>query len=140
MAVNVGVRELQSSAKRHADVALSIKTSSSSSLLLVYAAECGLKAALMKRTSIRDTSLLREDLRTHSLRKLARELRLPPVIDLNSLRCAHKSDKSSYVDDHELHQAWRYGRDLKGDDEVKAHSVLLELLVWCEQEAGVTGR
>lgn len=140
MAVNVGVRELQSSAKRHANVASGLGVSPSSSLLLVYAAECGLKAALMKRSNIRDTSSLDEDFRTHSLRKLAKELRLPASISVSSLRCGEKNDRKSFVEDHELHQAWRYGRDLRTDDEARANEVLTSLLDWCDKESGGTGR
>lgn len=136
MAVNVSPRQMQSSSARHAEVAGSLPDSSSSSLLYIYAVECGMKAALMKRGNMIDSSSLPSELRTHSLRKLAKELRLPPGIDFSRLRCGPRNGVGSKIEEQELHEAWRYGRELSAPDEARAKLILGELLDWCKIEAG----
>lgn len=139
MRLNVGARDMQTSSRNHANAASAIEPSgsaASSALLLIYAAECGLKAAVMRRSSIRDTASLPEHIgTTHSLRTLAKELRLPASIQVSSLRCAAKRAGAPHVEDDQLHQAWRYGRDLKAEDEARAIGVLHEVLEWCKNEA-----
>lgn len=98
-------------------------------LLHFYAAECGLKAEVLRWVlQRRDTSALPKDLRTHNLRRLAKELRLPgPASGPDPLRCRrHKGD--SRVEAHELHEAWRYGAELRADDQKAAIDALKSLV------------
>ncbi len=100
-------------------------------LLLFYSAECGLKAEVMRRRSLRDTSQLSEDLRTHDLRSLARELKLSPETQ-NALKgCARPRVNGralQRVESHALHEAWRYGADLEPDDQKLALGALRTLI------------
>jgi HEPN domain-containing protein len=99
-------------------------------LLLFYAAECGLKATLMDRGGHRASSNLE---RTHDLRELAKELRLPRSITEGLSECRTKHDRNLRIPVKELHEAWRYGARLDASDEKAALSALRALISWCEQ-------
>ncbi|WP_157103556.1 hypothetical protein [Nocardia harenae] len=102
-------------------------------MLLFYAAECGLKARVLARSGHRDTSALAP---THDLRKLAKELRLPRSVGVESVQSCRRrgSDAGSNIHLQDLHQAWRYGVKVHADDESAARAVLQELIGWCEKD------
>lgn len=103
-------------------------------LLLFYAAECGLKERVLARGNHRDTSGLEP---THDLRRLAKDLRLPPNLSSHLTRlqqCRRNNGKpndASALPIHELHQAWRYGAKLRENDQENAQKALSELIKWC---------
>lgn len=106
-------------------------------LLLFYAAECGLKERLLTRGGHRDTSALPDELLTHNLRYLAKDLRLPQELwrHLNHLRSCRRTDQhNAAIDIRELHEAWRYGAKLTDADNKDADTALRKLLTWCEQD------
>ena len=138
--VDVGAHALRASARSHLDSAdkLANDGSATVALLLFYAAECSLKAALLVRQSLRDTASLPEELRSHDLRRMMKELRLPPTISLSDFyRCTPMASRSNArIPPSELHQAWRYGRALASTDHDSAVTSLRAILSWCEHEKG----
>lgn len=103
-------------------------------LLLFYGVECGLKAALLGRRSLRSTAQLPEEFRNHDLYGMAKELRLPPHICGRMQRCVSHNQSGKPVEFRDLHQAWRYGHALRKEHEKQALTVLRDLLDWCRQE------
>ncbi len=90
--VEVGVSELRRSRDRLAGQAQAAEQAGeipTSGLLLFYAAECGLKAELLRSVLNRnDTAGLPSDLRSHDLRRLAKALNLQnPGPGPDPLRC-----------------------------------------------------
>ena len=91
-------------------------TGTPSHLLLFYAAECGLKYAVLRENRFR-TTLQLESL-DHDLHSMVKRLRLsaatlaaPPALRLPRRRtetCSHP----------DAHQAWRYGVRINNEDEV----------------------
>ncbi|GAA1194001.1 hypothetical protein GCM10009654_58920 [Streptomyces hebeiensis] len=101
-------------------------------LMLFYSAECGLKAEILDRVlKARDTSTLPAELRTHNLRVLAKELRLPAVVQDAVKSCTRKSRTDQprvLVAPKELHEAWRYGADLDPEEQNEALAALRNLI------------
>lgn len=107
---------------------------------MFYAAECGLKAELLDRVyGARDTSKLPADMRTHDLRRLAKELGLSGGLGEAVRRCrrirqgsvqgtGRNDQQAAHVGPAELHEAWRYGADLHADDEKAALEALRALV------------
>lgn len=126
--VDVGVGELRASrARLAARSALSEAAgdAATAGLLLFYAAECGLKAELLRQVHLaRDTSALPKDLRTHDLRRLAKALNWPdPTGGPEPLRC-RRHRGGEWVESQELHEAWRYGATLRAEDQKAALEAL----------------
>lgn len=105
-------------------------------MLLFYAVECGLKAALLIRKSGRSTQDLDESLKSHDLTRLAKELRLPPgLLPADQYRAKrHQHGEPSTVSAKDLHLAWRYGQEIRDDDESAARNHLEALLDWVRSE------
>ncbi|MES0835508.1 hypothetical protein [Nocardiopsis tropica] len=99
-------------------------------LLLFYAAECGLKAELIRRSGSRDSVSLA---RSHDLRSLARALNLPGSVMSGLIDCRARHDVNQRVPIRDLHEAWRYGARLDPSDEKKARVALRALIRWCQQ-------
>lgn len=130
--VDVGVSELRRSRERLAkqgEAAEQAGDGASSGLLLFYAAECGLKAEVLRWILQReDTSGLPSDLRSHNLRRLAKALNLQdPTPGQDPLRCRRHKD-STWIESHQLHEAWRYGAELCADDQKAALEALKSLV------------
>ena len=132
--VDVGMRQLRRSSdrlgRRGEDLAGS-DDQATAGLLLFYSAECGLKAEVMQRMKLLDTSQLAYFLRTHDLRLLAKELRLSPQSQSALQGCARPPNNGQAVQKVEppaLHEAWRYGADLEPDDEKQALDALRTLI------------
>ncbi|MFM9611533.1 hypothetical protein [Streptomyces niveiscabiei] len=130
--VDVGVSELRHSRDRLAgqgEAAEAVGANAVSGLLFFYAAECGLKAELLRWVLQRpDTAALPAHLRTHDLRRLAKALNLQdPGSGPDPLRC-HRHKGGGWIESHELHEAWRYGAELRADDQKAAVEALKALL------------
>ncbi|MFD5318979.1 hypothetical protein [Streptomyces sp. NPDC127098] len=131
--VDVGVSELRRSRDRltkQGEAAEQAGEVAVGGLLLFYAAECALKAEVLRWVLCRqDTSALSGDLRTHNLRGLAKALNLPPPPpgQPDPLRCRrHKG--GPWVESHDLHEAWRYGAELRANDQKAALEALKSLV------------
>ncbi|MFD7303215.1 hypothetical protein ACFV83_20160 [Streptomyces pharetrae] len=130
--VDVGVGELRRSRDklaRQAQAAEQAGETAASGLLLFYAAECGLKAGVLRGVLNRnDTAALPKDLRSHDLRRLAKALNLKdPGPGPDPLRC-RRHRGGTWIECHQLHEAWRYGAELRADDQKAALEALKSLL------------
>ncbi len=109
-------------------------------LLQFYSVEYGLKAAYLGKQGMnaRGTESLPQELRSHDLRRLVKELRLghADLAGLSTCRRPQRRQQSQQdpVEHHELHQAWRYGAPLEESDEKRAVSALDMLSDWCRKE------
>jgi hypothetical protein len=130
VAVNVDLRALRTSHATHRARSEGLPRDASANLLLFYAVECGLKAALIRECGLRGTAQLDAHLRNHDLRKLARELRMAPVLVSRLQDCRRKHD-GSHVPLHDLHEAWRYGAALEPIGESAATAALVAVSDWC---------
>ncbi|MFB7128832.1 hypothetical protein [Kitasatospora sp. NPDC056273] len=130
--VDVGVSELRRSRDRlakRAEAAEQAGDGAAGGLLYFYAAECGLKASLLRNVlQHQDTSGLPVNLRSHDLRRLAKALNLKdPGPGADPLRCRrHKG--GAVVEGHQLHEAWRYGAELHAEDQKAALEALKALV------------
>ncbi len=109
---------------------------SAARLLQFYSVECGLKAAILGKngTNARSTADLPTELRTHDLRALAKALKLSAETIGQLAGCRRRHNEQSRVEQHQLHEAWRYGAALHGDDEKAADAALSSLSEWCRGE------
>jgi hypothetical protein len=130
MAVNVSVKALIASYVDKRGAAAETGESASA-LLLFYAVECGLKAAVLRRAGQRSSADLPQHLYSHDLRSLIKELRLPQQFVLTSCRLRASSNR---LEPTEWHQAWRYGATLDAEDEKRAVAALKSLSDWCRKE------
>ena len=103
-------------------------------LLRFYAAECGLKAAIMKQRKLDSTNRLEDRLRTHDLVRLAKELRLSPGACAGIKPCrrprVRDADRTT-VPVEAVHEAWRYGARLDTADEKGFVAGLDSIVEWC---------
>ncbi|MDT3397485.1 hypothetical protein RKE29_12630 [Streptomyces sp. B1866] len=100
-------------------------------LLLFYSAECGLKAEVLAAVKAQSTAQLPDGLRSHDLRALAKELRLPRRFQDAVSACKRVKEgqaRPPQVESHALHQAWRYGADLESEGEKRAIAGLRMLI------------
>ncbi|GHH70153.1 hypothetical protein GCM10017673_21570 [Streptosporangium violaceochromogenes] len=134
MPVDVTRNRLRVSFAAHRDASKAMEEGAPAALLLFYGAECGLKAAILDRLALDSTSRLPQELKSHNLHRLAKELRLAPQLCKRISPCASHKDDGEPVAFGDLHQAWRYGRALKKDHEEQALAVLRELVDWCQRE------
>jgi hypothetical protein len=87
-------------------------------LLYFYAVECGLKHLLIKRNHCRRTDELGED-HGHDLRGILKALRVPrSMLGEAPDHFRLQRDNQECYDIRESHQAWRYGVDIREQDEV----------------------
>ncbi|MEZ0492671.1 hypothetical protein AB2L28_10540 [Kineococcus sp. TBRC 1896] len=137
MAITVGQRALRTAVRQHHEAVgqLTAGDSPTSALLLFYATECALKAALMSRMSLADTSSLADEY-GHDLARLAKELNLSNEISIpRALRTRHNRTSSS-IAMKDAHQAWRYGETLRDEDHVAAIHCFRQIIDWYKRERG----
>jgi len=84
-------------------------------LLLFYAAECSLKAALVRSKGARTTAGLGE--LTHNFASMLRDLKIPPTVISVPPRFKLRGAPLESFEPHIAHQAWRYGADIDSVDE-----------------------
>lgn len=135
MGVEVGVGDLVRSYAELRDSATK-QGGAAARLLQFYSVECGLKAAILGKngSNARNTANLPPELRTHDLRALAKALRLSPGTVGQLGGCRRRHNQHSKVEQHQLHEAWRYGATLNEDDEKAADGALSSLSAWCRRE------
>ena len=107
----------------------------SAALLNFYAAECGLKAVLVRQLRVQTIAQV-EGYKNHDIRFFMKKLRMSAlhVSDLRPCRTTH--NPASVVDVSELHQAWRYGQDLHSDDEAATIKAIDSLHDWLSTRLG----
>lgn len=131
----MGVPDLVRSYVAQRDAAAA-QTGAPGRLLAFYSVECGLKAAILGKNGIsaRSTEALPPDLRTHDLRRLAKQLGIVVKHDRQLIGCRRRYDTGANVSPHELHEAWRYGATLNQEDEKLVDAALANLSDWCRKE------
>ena len=138
MAVEVGWQQLKASFLLQKEAVQKMAEGPPAALLLFYSVECGLKASVLRRRKLRSTAQLPEELRTHDLHRLAKELCLPPDLCNRMQRsCPSQHKRRQRVAFQDLHEAWRYGHALRKDEEEQATQVLRDLREWCQEELRV---
>jgi hypothetical protein len=103
---------------------------------LFYAAECGLKAAWLKRNKLRSTSQLNSGVNAnagHDLMLWAKKLGLPAALASVTVRFRLKRDSSTFQP-AVAHQAWRYGVEILAVDETVLVNWLQALCQWAKGE------
>jgi hypothetical protein len=123
-----------------------ITRSNAHRLLLFYSAECGLKAAWLKRQNkeILDEQIM-DATATHSvshdlnkvldLLRAGQEQRLPPNLRLPDLRNTAGTQLSRHCSSGQINQAWRYGGKLEAPNTDQKIEVALESLYqWLKGE------
>lgn len=126
--LSVSKREFERAYRKHKDAfaTLGSNVTYSRHLLLFYAVECALKAQLLEYYQLDAYNKLPQEAQiVHRLNAGLDLLRLPiriPVARANDLQ-------QSPVADHQLHEAWRYGKSLDKESEaVSALTTALRLL------------
>jgi hypothetical protein len=99
-------------------------------LLLFYAAECSLKAVLIRSKGVRTTAGLDE--LTHNFSSMLRDLKIPPTAVSSPPRFKLRGDSSKSFDASVAHQAWRYGADVDSLDEAELVRWLQTVCVFAE--------
>lgn len=89
----------------------------------------------MTRSALRDTKELTK-FRNHDIRGLARELRLPPTLQISENFPRADGSRGARVAAHDLHEAWRYGCTLEADGETQAVRALEQFIGWYAAEKG----
>ncbi len=115
--------------------------SNSHRLLLFYAVECGLKAILMQRQNVSDSSASEEVVSAqHNINKLlsalkaGQDLTLPSQIQLRAIQIGSKEHQRQVQIDG-LNQVWRYGGECQGcDTDPILEDKLQKIVSWIEQE------
>src|SRR5688572_23341771 len=112
--LRASVREIGVAFRAHKQVAameVPYESRLSSSMVLVYAVECGLKHRLMRDRRLADTTLLGGSFGDggHDIREGLKQLRAPGEL-IRRLRDARTRQREAQsVLPHVLHQAYRYG-------------------------------
>jgi hypothetical protein len=106
-------------------------------LLLFYAVECGLKAALLKRQQRRLFD--GDDIANtgHNLRKILKELKVGANLSLPEnlmLQPVNQPQTPRHGDISILHQAWRYGGECVTPTDRDCENQLQEVLSWIQGE------
>jgi hypothetical protein len=135
MGVDVGVSDLVRSYVTQREAAKGLE-GAPGRLLTAYSVECGLKAAVLGKNGFnaRSTAELPEELRTHDLRALAKQLLVPMPKGRELAGCRRRHDPGATVAPQELHEAWRYGAALNEEDEKAVDAALGQLSAWCRTE------
>lgn len=109
----------------------------SSHLLRFYAVECGLKMIWLRRQGglngtdeIQDQTMLTKD--GHNLARWVKELKLPATIIGNDKIPRFHIKDGSIHDLKQSHQVWRYGIEMKPEDEKKLVEWLESVCTWIE--------
>lgn len=100
-------------------------------LLLFYAAECGLKAVMIRNINGRTTADLNE--LTHNFSSMLRDLRIPPTLIPPAPQFKLRGYTEERFESSAAHQAWRYGADINGPDETAIVEWLWKVCTFAEE-------
>ena len=133
--LHVTQRQLCKAFQRHRQPA--VTQAEARGLLLFYSVESGLKAAWLKRNTLRDTSFIETGLkeRGHDLMYWTKELRLPASIANHPLKFRLRQGGSYGIE--AAHQAWRYGAHIDPAEQVGLETWLEQTWLWAKEELGL---
>ncbi|MGR0481099.1 MAG: hypothetical protein ACTFAL_06745 [Candidatus Electronema sp. V4] len=120
------------------------KMSNAVRLLLFYAVECGLKAAIMRRKGAKRTDSCQEiGEYQHDINKLLDavhvkgQLRLPRIIQMCGISCSRNSSKNRELNAGQINQMWRYGgSSFSTMTDAGIEEKLLQINEWIRSELG----
>lgn len=121
--------------QRSAASALTLTHKTSAALLKFYAAECGLKAVLVRQLRVQTIAQV-EGYKNHDIRFFMKKLRMSAIHVSNIRSCRTTHNPASVVEVPELHQAWRYGQDLHSGDEAATLDGIDSLHDWLNARLG----
>ncbi len=138
--LHVGVSELTQAFKSHSRA----YAADANPLVLFYAAECGLKAAYMRRNNVKTTSTMTDVLSSdgHNLMFWAKELRIGKPVTQTAqnkevvTNFKLKRDSTSHTI-RMAHEAWRYGAQMVAGDESNLVAWLTAVVGWINQELAI---
>lgn len=130
--VRASRRELEHAYRSHKALSAcaSHSVSRSHHLLLVYAIECGLKAAVMRRRRAEDTEQLGSLNYGHDVREFLKHLRAPAHLRLSNSHT--NQSKPQTLQPKQIHEALRYGIVLRQEERVVTE--LQAVLAWLAGE------
>lgn len=107
--------------------------SESHSLLLFYAAECGLKAVWLRRNQKLSSEQFPEALAKHGhdLSLWLKELRVGATVRPAPVVRVHRDNHALSI--AEVHEAWRYGVRMRSEDESRLRSWLTRVCAWVQE-------
>lgn len=114
----------ENAARKHAD------RDRAKLLLLTYAAECGLKLALLQKRGVHTTQRLDEDDLTHDLNALLRSLGQAP--SFRTVRAVEP--KGEDVAPGGLHELLRYGGAFSPSDTDEVRDQLEKAIAWAKEQ------
>ncbi len=118
--IHVRLHDIEKAYRQHKRIANSENNdfTHSHKMVLFYAVECGLKALFMKQKNLTKTDQLVSS--QIFARKFGHDLNLlSKELDLKLGFPQVKTKDNIQIDSKDVHQAWRYGRELDDDDEKK---------------------
>jgi len=125
-------KSLKNGYRAHGTASAQVGSGSSGWMLLFYCVECGLKAELAYRSGKFVSNQLEANLQSHDLRRLAKELNIPPPY----ISGCHTQSTREYIEPNDLHLAWRYGRVLDAQEQSASLDGLGRLQAWCKESLG----
>ena len=127
--VRAGLTELRNAFHGHRKVATGGSTESHS-LLLFYAAECGLKAAWLHRNRKLTSDDFPDSLtsRSHDLSMWLKELRVGARMGVPPTLRLARDNHSLHIS--QVHEAWRYGVRVRLEDEASLRTWLERVCTW----------
>ena len=138
--IEITRREMERAYNDHYKAYAKLKNSSFSRFTcLFYAAECGLKSLIMKSERKETTGEIISHDFGHDLNKMLshlrceRRLHLPKSITLQPLKKPQEQPRN--IAPKELNQVWRYGVNIKDDEQMKQLVEQLDLVcLWIKEQ------
>lgn len=131
--IDVSRRQLRDAFNRHSAAARSLISTDSQLLLLIYAAECGLKCICLAALNVHTTARLEEDDRAeilhHDIDRLLSRVRAPSALRLGGCPDAN----AAHVRSADLHQALRYGIALEPQNRQRVVASVQEVIKWADE-------
>lgn len=121
-------REMERAFRTHS-VQCNAGSSGSHRLLLVYAAECGLKALIMQNARADDTRKLPQGGFNHDLREGLKQVRAPGILTVRGTITRQRTPQT--VVPQNLHLAFRYGVHVEDEPGVVAD--LTAVILWLQE-------
>lgn len=142
MSIPFTYREMKKAWRENLSASENTQRTNAHRLLLFYAVECGLKAALMKRRKVTRSDLCGEIAAyQHDINKLLiclsakTDLRLPEQISMKPIKTENGYDERKFTPG-DINQMWRYGGSCSLTDvtDQDIENKLLEIVEWIERE------
>jgi len=128
---HVGTKNLETAFNRHRNIGSVPIPNDTHVLLLLYAAECGLKRLLLKQRGLHSTSRLEDDDLTHDLNMLLKKLGSRELFG----QCAAEPGGIS-VSAERFHEVLRYGGRFSEEKRTDILQRVTSVVKWIEEALG----